>query len=471
MVFNKYIMGLFIGLFILGSMFFNGAIVQDTSSSLNHGTKFDSWRPDTGLLTSDGCGSCHTDLTNTVGSGSLNIIGPATVNNGSTFTISTQVTGFTQAQSGAMVIGFNSLDNNNANFSVLSSMDQDFQSSVPVNSTGGTDLVNFTLTAPTTGGSYSLLAYGVHGATNTAFYYLSDTYSVTVKEAATNSTLPDADILTFKTDQAVIINDGQQDPVWANVPKTSVTEFGTGGYIQSVQDGTYLYTLLAYSSGIKWISVEFNVNKTGQDMADGTDGWVFGQYGNAKYYGDYFFTGLGSLPIQDSKNVVFSETFTSGDMNYTETARLITTPNQDHGEFQFNTSSIFNVVFASSFDHTGSHNIMTWAVTQAKPTGATSPGVTAKVSPGIDLQQISDWVFVFSVVIVIVTVFIHISLRVVSKPIKHERRIVYSNSIPNHPGSIPLIKQYLGTKFKPKAKTQAKTQPKTQAKTEETKKE
>lgn len=558
MVLNKYSIGLFLVIFVSGMLLFNGAVIQDTSSSLNNGYKFDQWRPDSTTLSNDGCSGCHSDLTtNIASSGSLTLTTSTTVNVLSTFTLQASVTGFTEAKSDQIVIGFNGLDANNSLFQVTSSLGQDFQPSITTDGAGSITPVNFTLTAPSTAGNYTLLAYAVHATTTTAFYYLKQTVNVTVTavkdttppvihsltvnnktysanmqisgnvtflanvtdtnlakvqysidnstftdmtnttaglyqatidttslsgsslnltivafdlggndvsqtyDFAVNNTglLPNANIITYKVDQAVIINDGQQDPVWTNVPETPVTEFGSGGYIKTVQDGTYLYTLLAYSSSIKWISVEFNVNSSSEVMAKGTDGWVFGTYGNTKYFGDYVFQGSGVLPVQDTKNVVFSESFSAGGMNYTETARLLTTPTTEN-EFQFNNAGIFNVVFASSADHTGSHTIMTWAITQASPTGSTPVSNTGKIAPTINLQQVSDYVFVFSVVIVIVTVFIHISLRVVSKPIKHERRIVYSNKIPGHPGSIPLIKRFLSEQksriFKPKAKTEVK---------------
>ena len=130
-------------------------------------------------------------------------------------------------------------------------------------------------------------------------------------------------------------------------------------------------------------------------------------------------------------------------------------------DFEFYTGETFTAVFASSTYHTNDHAVLTWAITDVPPTGANnSTGITPRIAPTINLQQVSDAVFVFSVVIVLVTVFIHISLRVVSKPITHEKRIVYSNKIPNHPGSIVLIKTFLkGQKnkiFKPKPKMEKK---------------
>lgn len=217
---------------------------------------------------------------------------------------------------------------------------------------------------------------------------------------------------------------------------------------------------MAYESSMTWISVEFNVSSSNPDfMGAGTYGWVFGTGASNDYYGDYYFVGTGDSPQRNTKDVVFFDTITQGSLNYVETARLLEIKDNDGFDFEFTKAQTFTAVFASNVHHTDDHKVLSWIITDLAPSGQ-SPQPQPRIAPTINLQQVSDGVFVFSVVIVIVTVFIHISLRVVSKPIKHERRIVYTNKIPNHPGSIPLIKQFLTTQkkkiFKPKAKVEKK---------------
>lgn len=560
MVINKYSLGILFVILTMGSLFLNGNIVNDSTSSLNRGTYFDQWRPNTQALTAAGCDNCHADLTNSVGTGTLNMNSTITVYVYTDFLIQASVTGFTQASSDTIVIGFNNLDDNNSLFSVTSTGGTDYIASINVGSSGNSNSITFDLTAPSTPGTYTLKAYAVHASTSQQFYYLSSVVTVQVEKMndttppvinslavngqayandmkirgnvtlgvdATdtnlavvlfstdgstytkmtyNSTsklydttivtsdyksstldvtviaidkglnnvtksyaftldngglLPNSDIISFKVNKPVQIGDGKLDPIWDSVTETQISEFGSGGYIKTVQDGTYLYTLLAYDPTYTWIGIQFNVtSKNPQFMEDGSNGWIFGTGASNSFYGDYYFIGQSGAPVQNSGGQVFFDKISQGSMDYIETARLLQTTNAGGHDFEFNVSQTFTAVFASNVYHTSNHKVLTWTITDIAPPGAGSSQATTTISPPINLQQISDIVFVISIVIVIVTVFIHISLRVVSKPITHEKRIVYTNKIPNHPGSIPLIKTFLGDQkrkfFKPKPKTEKK---------------
>lgn len=263
--------------------------------------------------------------------------------------------------------------------------------------------------------------------------------------------LPSTDIITYKVDQSIVMNDQKVDPIWAEVSETHVAEFGTNGFIKTVQDGKYIYTLLAYDSSYSWIAIDFNVNSSSELMAKDTDAWVFGTYGSAPYYGDYYFTGLNILPNKDKINDVFYEVIPQTDgYTYIETARLLDTGDSAGHDFIFSTGQTFNVAFASSADHLGTHQILSWAVTNVAPgSGNPNPTTPANLASSLNLGQISDFVFVLSVGIVVVTVLMHIALRVVSRPITHEKRIIYTNKIPNQPTSISVIKNFI---FKSKKK-------------------
>lgn len=258
--------------------------------------------------------------------------------------------------------------------------------------------------------------------------------------------LPDANIITFKVDQSINIHDGLIDPSWDDVLSTSITEFGSGGYIKTVQDGSYIYALLAYDASYKWISVQFNTSATNPDcMEDGFDSWVFGTdaSGASTYFGDYHFVGTSAAPQLDIRSDVFFETITKDGMTYIELSRLLNTSDITGHDFTFTENNKFNVVLASSQDHTGSHTPLSWIVTDLSPvSGSSDVGPVTDLKNSLNLQDISDIVFVVSFVIVLVTVFIHISLRVVSKPIKHEKRIIYTSKLPNQPSSMTLIKNF-----------------------------
>jgi len=259
--------------------------------------------------------------------------------------------------------------------------------------------------------------------------------------------LPNSDIITFKIDRTIIINDGQIDPIWEDIPSTTIPEFGPNGFIKTVQDSSHLYTLLAYDPQMTWISVEFNVSKTDPDyMASGTKGWIFGTGTNDNYYGEYYFEGTGSTIQKDTKNVLFFQVITKNNLNYIEAARLLDTKNSDTKDFEFTLSKEFTVVFASNVHHTDKHKVLTWSITDQYFTKGnnTIDTISSKEESPLTMGQISDIIFVVSLMIVIVTIFMHFSLRVISKPIKHEKRIVYSDKIPNQPDSISLLKTFIG---------------------------
>jgi hypothetical protein len=286
----------------------------------------------------------------------------------------------------------------------------------------------------------SALDKGSHNTTNSYCFTLNNT-----------GLLPDADIITFKIESSIIINDGEIDPLWDSIQGSSVSEFGSGGLIKTAQDGMYIYTLLVYDPQMKWISIEFNKTDNGpQYMNNNQDAWVFGE-GESKYYGDYYFIGMTASPAKDARNDVFYELIVKDGLNYIEAARLLNTGDIAGDDFVFTESTTISVVFASSSQHKNDHQIMTWAITNISPTN-TDPnngGTISDIKNALDLREVSDIVFVISFIIVIATVFIHIGLRVVSKPIKHEKRIIYTNKIPNQPSSMSLIKNFL---FKPKKK-------------------
>jgi hypothetical protein len=263
--------------------------------------------------------------------------------------------------------------------------------------------------------------------------------------------LPNADIITYKVENSINLDDQEVDQEWSDVSETSIAEFGTGGFIKSIQDGMYLYTLMAFESSLNWISVEMNVSESGSSfMNSGQDGWVFGTGNSANYYGDYYFSGMSSSPQKDSRDDVFYEVIEKDGLTYIESARLLNTQDTSGKDFEFTTGQTFNVVFASNVHHTGDHQIMSWIITDISPTaGKPNDGVIPNLKQAFNLQEISDIVFVLSFVIVLVTVFMHISLRVVSRPITHEKRIIYTDKIPNQPTSTSLIKNFL---FKSKQK-------------------
>lgn len=275
---------------------------------------------------------------------------------------------------------------------------------------------------------------------------LSATKDYTFSLNSTGSNLPQADILSYKIDQSINMNDGKVDPAWDDIPGTAVSEFGSKGLIKTADDGVYLYTLLEYDSSLKWVAIQFNVSDSNPICMDnGYDGWVFGtdSSGDVVYHGDYYFVGE-TTPVLDKQNDVFFESFTQNGITYIEAARLLDTHDTAGHDFNFTLNSKFYVYFASSQDHTSQHTPMSWIVTNDYPAGVNaSTNPIGPIKTALDLQQISDAVFVVSFVIVIVTVFIHIALRVVSKPIKHEKRIIYTHKLPDQPSSLTVIKNFI----------------------------
>ena len=65
--------------------------------------------------------------------------------------------------------------------------------------------------------------------------------------------------------------------------------------------------------------------------------------------------------------------------------------------------------------------------------------------------ELLDFFLILGFALVIVTIAIHMKLRVLGKPVKREWKTIYAKTIPGHQSSVSLIKNYL---FKEKTKEQ-----------------
>ena len=108
---TKFYTGFILVILTLGMLFFNSSLVIKTDSSLNKGNQFPNWRPDTQALTDAGCSSCHSNLNNAVGAGTIDISGITSIETLTGFNLQVKVTGFSQAQSDMIVMGLNEVDN------------------------------------------------------------------------------------------------------------------------------------------------------------------------------------------------------------------------------------------------------------------------------------------------------------------------------------------------------------------------
>jgi hypothetical protein len=256
-----------------------------------------------------------------------------------------------------------------------------------------------------------------------------------------------ADIISYFTDKLISISDGIVDEIWEDfqAEKLFVSEFGTGGYFLTAQNGFYMFALFVYESSIDWVSIEFDaLPDTDNHMLDGHDGWTFGlgTTSDRQYVGDGYFVGGDGAPEDDLRDDIFFETFEVESMTYVEMIRPFDTNDPDGHDIVFNSTAILDIQFASSLLHINydvPHNIYSWTISELTPSGGTvepPPANGGSGNPG----ELSDIVFVFSFTMVLVTGFIHAMLRVVSRPIKHDKRIVQVDRLPNQPGLRDFIR-------------------------------
>ncbi|MHA2365853.1 MAG: hypothetical protein ACXAC7_17980 [Candidatus Hodarchaeales archaeon] len=241
------------------------------------------------------------------------------------------------------------------------------------------------------------------------------------------------EIITYKSNNSISVSDGVIDPLWDSYSPIEISEFGSGGFIKTSQNGFYLSVIIGYESTIKWISLEFDV-ATDDCMVDGHDGWTFGTGYDVTYSGDGYFVGLDE-PIDDIRNDIFYEMIEGTPLNHIEIVRVLDPKDSDGYDAVFNLTNTVKVQFAGSGEyHKGSHDIYSWTLSNNAPPGGTGTVPTNGGSDSsIDTGELSDIVFIFSVVMVFVTVFIHGVLRVISRPIKHEKRIVRVDKLPSQP--------------------------------------
>ncbi|MFW9928689.1 MAG: hypothetical protein ACFFD1_04805 [Candidatus Thorarchaeota archaeon] len=311
-------------------------------------------------------------------------------------------------------------------------------------SLNGSDLVSMQLNATSnlytdtfntfsySNGPFTLLINAYDSNNNQA----NKTYSLEVNNTGLS---PTADITAFMADKEISISDGKIDSLWTDYPEVSIPEFGQGGYIKTAHTNYYFFALIAYSSSNTWVSIEFDA-KSGQDnhMFNGHDAWTFGVDQSPDYIGDGYFVGASGAPLGDARKDIFYEIIEKDNMVYVELIRALDTHDPDGHDVVFNTTSIIDVQFASSTDHKSDHNIMTWTLSILGPSGTTLPTSSTQAAP--PPGQISDFVFVFSFVIVLFTVVIHASLRVVSKPIKHDKRLVQVDRLPDQPSLVQILR-------------------------------
>jgi hypothetical protein len=287
-------------------------------------------------------------------------------------------------------------------------------------------------------------------ATDQASNFVLDKYIFTINNSGL---LPDVDLLSFKISKSINLMDGLVDPIWEEYPKLPIPEYGSTGYVQSFHDETYVYFLLAYENDITWVSIEFSVSDESTSfMNENNDAWTFGS-GEFDYFGDGYMRGSTTYPENDEqKDVFFNKIEMEGNsLIYIEVMRLMDTGDVSGRDIVFNHDSTVNLVFASNIHHTDEHKKYSFTFTDLNPSNIqASEENTEQGGTILSVKEISDFVFVSSFVIVIVTVFIHGALRVVSKPIKHEKRVIRTDRLPNQPGSKELIKKFLFQRKKEK---------------------
>ncbi len=134
---------------------------------------------------------CHNDLVPLSAVGTVNLTSSVngSVNGGTDFTISAWIRNFTEASSEVVPLGFSSSRGDNGDFTFAPS----YKADIGLNTTGHTTTIqNFTVTAPTTGGNYTITAdalYDLDG--DTGLNYAWGSINITVEGSSNGGPLDD----------------------------------------------------------------------------------------------------------------------------------------------------------------------------------------------------------------------------------------------------------------------------------------
>jgi hypothetical protein len=209
----------------------------NVKGSTNFSSSFDDF--DINNFATNGCtvGGCHvTSPTSIYGSGSIIIITPAIVEAGVEFTANISISGFTEAASQDIAVGFRSVDGNN---SVLGSFNDRVNETAILNGSGNLDVL-FDLSIPTEG-NYNLTALAVWAdlGDDKRFYYLYSNTSITITPSADS----EAPII-----RSVLLDDIQASNSSADLSETvsikvNATDNGDIKEVSAKIDGTPLSEL------------------------------------------------------------------------------------------------------------------------------------------------------------------------------------------------------------------------------------
>jgi hypothetical protein len=204
-------------------------------------------------LTASGCtvGGCHVaTLTSILGSGNINITTPTTVEAGVQFTANVSISGFTEAATEDIAVGFRSADGNN---SFLGSFNDRVNETAILDVSGNLDvLFDFTISAE---GNYNLTALAVWAdlGDDKKFYYLYSNTTINVTPSADS----EAPVIN-----SVLLDDTQASNTSADLSETvsikvNVTDNVGIKKILVKIDGTHL-SELDYNNISKLYEYSFN---------------------------------------------------------------------------------------------------------------------------------------------------------------------------------------------------------------------
>ncbi|MHA1984019.1 MAG: hypothetical protein ACW967_06670 [Candidatus Hodarchaeales archaeon] len=218
---------------------------------------------------------------------------------------------------------------------------------------------------------------------------LGNNASITYVLEVSNSGVT-GDITSFKMAKSeIVIGDSVIDDYWDNIKdedKFIVEELSSDtvdGWVKSTHDDYYLYMLVAYANErITWIAFELDASE--ENMADGNDGWVFGE-GVIPYYGDVYYIGDAEHPAVDNRNDISYEMFLSEEeeINYIEFKRPLITNDEEGKDINLEEGSIYNIKIASNgkatYHKDNEKQVYTLAISQSFPSGGT--GTTTDTTP------------------------------------------------------------------------------------------
>ncbi|MFX1512831.1 MAG: hypothetical protein ACFFCQ_09615 [Promethearchaeota archaeon] len=211
--------------------------------------------------------------------------------------------------------------------------------------------------------------------------------------------------------------DGSIDQIWANATGLSLeTEWGSNSFLKFLHDNTNLYILAVFDAALAWVSI---IWAGGSCMPTDVDLWEFG---HSHPQVDYYSTG-NNMPVADAIDDIKAGTSIQDSQKIVEMRRALLTNDTAGFDIHFVIGESLTFLVGSSDAHYSNYGKYSFeAVSMDTPIENNNP--SNGESDSENEIEFTDFVLVVSLAMTLVTIAIHMVVRVFLRPIKHENRVI-----------------------------------------------